>query len=862
MLVGLARPSVTSDSVTLGQTYLGNIFTNTQDTVQIPVTTTGTQISWTCTDFYGAVTNGGPIAVTNGAATILPALGRLGYFALHVTALRGGSPVATADTTFAVVAPIDVTTISDSPFGVCTHFAEGWNTDVMPLIAKGGISQFRDEQYWQSVEPTLTTPPTYVFPDAFTSYMATAAMYGLNPLAELDFANSNYDSGNTPYTSTGITGYANYGANLLKHYTTTVNGTATPQIKSAEVWNEYNGSYCYGPAANDPNHDRAYYYTMMLQAAYTALKAQQPGVKVIGGACVPLPIPWFQSLFADGALAYMDAVDIHPYVNPPEGLETNLTALQQLMISTPSSKGGGVAKPIWTTECGFTDQINPVGRQLMASYLVRIMTIMRTAGVEKAYWYLLYDADGYASALLHGPNDALGRYAPSSGYPAYANLVQQLYGTTFVQRENTDSRTRMYAFTRGSANTPVRVLWSTVGTAQVILKTPASSLTLINIMGESTTLPSINGLVGVAADINPVYVIGPVTGVQEIGRDTLAADSIRDFSTAQGSGNGSWQYRWYFGDKNSYASQYTSTYYTGQLSYNQTNTEYAWTLPNFGPLLIDAVGEHASTINVGSGATGDPNNPYTQMWSVRRWQSNVTSAQAHFTGYASLNTPGGDGAGVKIFVDGKLVWSYDLTYPITNGAAVGGNNEVSFDFTTAIQAGSLVDFVATPGPATDYNYDYVLYREQISVPLGNPPTFAAWQNEHFTAAEIVSGANISDTASPAGDGVPNLIKYAENLDPKVPTTSAFPATGVTTSGGAKYLTLSFRQATAATDLTFTPQVNTGALGTPSAWAAGGTLLGTPVDNGDGTRTMTYQDTVPMSASAPKRFMRLGVTRQQ
>ena len=882
MLAGLARSSAASDSVTLGQTNLGNIF-NSTETVQIPVTTTGTQVSWTCTDFYGAVTSGGPITVTNGAATILPALGRLGYFALNVTALRGGSAVATAETTFAVVTPIDVTTISDSPFGVCTHFAEGWSTDVMPLIAKGGISQIRDEQYWFNntsdgtpvpsacVEPTLTTPPTYTFPTLFTSYMANAALLGLNVLGELDFSNLNYcggtapytDGGNSPYNAAQSTAYANYCAAVLKQYTTTVNGTATPQIKSVEIWNEYNGSYCHGPAATDPNKNRASYYTDMLKAAYTAVKAQQPGAKVIGGACVPVPLPWFQSLFDDGALPYMDAADIHPYFNPPEILDTTLASLQSLM----ASYNNGVAKPIWVTECGFTDTANPVGRQLMASYLVRIMTIMRSGGVEKAFWYLLYDSDGYTSALLHGPGDALGKYAPSSAYPAYSNMIQQLYGTTFVRRETTDSRTRFYYFTRGSTSTQVRVLWSTEGTAQIILSA-TSPLTLVNIMGETTTLTPTNGRVGVATDINPVYVIGPVTAVQEIGRDTLAADSIRDFSSTQGSGNGSWQYRYWFAYANAsasasdYASQFTSANDSGQMSYNETSTEYAWTLPNFGPLTIDSTGAQGSTVTVGTGATGDPNNQYTQLWAVRRWQSNVTSANAHFVGYASLNTPGGDGAGVKIFVDGKLVWSYDLTYPITNGVAVGGNNEISFDFTTAIQTGSLVDFVATCGPATDYNYDYVLFRSQISVPLGAPSTFTAWQDEHFTAAQIVSGTVTGDTASPAGDGVPNLIKYAENLDPNVPTTSAFPAPGVTTSGGSKYLTLSFREATAATDLTFTPQVNTGALGTPSVWAAGGTLLGTPVDNGDGTKTEIYQDTVPMSASAPKRFMRLSVTRQQ
>jgi len=151
-----------ANSVTLSQAQLGNIFLTT-DTVQIPVQTTGDHVTWTATDFFGNVTTGPTVAVTNGQATLTPNLGQLGYFDLVVTALSGGSPVASAETTFAVVAPSPGTasTMHDSPFGLCTHFAQGWPTDIMQVMTRGGIAQFRDEQYWQNVEPTLAVPPTY-----------------------------------------------------------------------------------------------------------------------------------------------------------------------------------------------------------------------------------------------------------------------------------------------------------------------------------------------------------------------------------------------------------------------------------------------------------------------------------------------------------------------------------------------------------------------------------------------------------------------------------------------------------------------------------------------------------------------------
>lgn len=862
----VGRSAAASDSVTLSQYQLGNVFTSdtaasgttTKEPVKILVQTTGDQVQWSSTDYFGAVTSGGPMTVTGGSAVIQPNLGRLGYFAFHVNAYRSGTLVASADTTYAVVAPVTVSAMSDSPFGVCTHFAEGWSTAVTPLIAKGGMALFRDEQYWSSVETTLGS---YNF-SSFTPYMTAAATAGLTPLAELDFANSLYDSGYTPYDDAGNTGYANYCAALVSQYDSASAPTTTPKVNAVEIWNEYNGSYYSLPSptptpaptptptptpspAPSPTPTpsvRAVQYTAMIKKAYPAIKAAakaaQTTVTVVGGACVPLPIPWFEDLFASGALPYMDAADIHPYVDPPEVLDAPLASLQSLM----ATNNNGVAKPIWITECGYTDTINP-GRQLMASYLARFMTVIRADGVAKAFWYLLYDADSSTSGLLRPPTDPLGAYVPTSGYPAYANLIQQLYGATFVQRESTDSRTRFYLFNRGTANTPVHVLWSTAGTAQLIL-TASAPLTLVNIMGETSTLtPNSSGLVAVATDSNPVYIIGAIseTNIREVDRDTLLADSIRDFSGTQGSGNNSWTYQYYLGAGYSPA---TTTYYNpynfGKMSWTRTSAEYAWT--SISPTLIDATGAHPGTYSAGSSPSG-----YDQFQAVRRYTSNVAGT-AHIVGFASLNnTSYSDGAGASIYVDGKLIARNAL-------AALGS---VNFDYSVPIAVGSNIDFVADCGPGTDYNYDYLLFRAQISVPAAAPTTFSAWQGQYFTAAEILNSAISGDNASPAGDGIPNLVKYAAGLNPKIPSALALPKSGVTTSGSSKYLTLSFREATAATDLTYTTEVNGSGLSTSSGWQTGGVQIGTPVDNGDGTKTVTYQDTVAMGTTA--RFMRLRIS---
>jgi len=130
LLLGLALafcgPAIfATDSVTLSQAKLGNVFLST-DTVQIPVQTTGDHVTWTATDFFGTPTTGPTVAVgSNGQVTLTLTLGRLGYFDLQVNALRSGNVVATAETTFVVLTPSNVTNVRTSIFGVQTHFAQG-----------------------------------------------------------------------------------------------------------------------------------------------------------------------------------------------------------------------------------------------------------------------------------------------------------------------------------------------------------------------------------------------------------------------------------------------------------------------------------------------------------------------------------------------------------------------------------------------------------------------------------------------------------------------------------------------------------------------------------------------------------------
>ena len=54
-------------------------------------------------------------------------------------------------------------------------------------------------------------------------------------------------------------------------------------------------------------------------------------------------------------------------------------------------------------------------------------------------------------------------------------------------------------------------------------------------------------------------------------------------------------------------------------------------------------------------------------------------------------------------------------------------------------------------------------------------TFPDWQAANFTAAELADAAVSGADASPAGDGLSNLLKYAFDLDPHLPAAEGAPA---------------------------------------------------------------------------------------
>jgi hypothetical protein len=129
----------------------------------------------------------------------------------------------------------------------------------------------------------------------------------------------------------------------------------------------------------------------------------------------------------------------------------------------------------------------------------------------------------------------------------------------------------------------------------------------------------------------------------------------------------------------------------------------------------------------------------------------------------------------------------------------------------------------------------------------------SWRTQYFGTTNNSGAA--ADTNSYAGDGIPNLVKYALGMNPTVPATGGLPQMNMASNR----LALTFNRQKSATDIVYEVQAAGDLFGFSNA-----TVLWSSASNayGGGTNTsqaVTVQDTVDASVTN-RRFMRLQISR--
>ena len=180
--------------------------------------------------------------------------------------------------------------------------------------------------------------------------------------------------------------------------------------------------------------------------------------------------------------------------------------------------------------------------------------------------------------------------------------------------------------------------------------------------------------------------------------------------------------------------------------------------------------------------------------------------------------------------------------PVGSGTA---NVPLSVNLNTLV-SNTAYDYrvVSVNGAGTTYGQD-----QQFNTGLG-PIDY--WKQNCFTAQQLGNSSASGDAASPAGDGVPNLMKYALGMNPNVNSRVGLPVYGTTSTSGTAYWTFTYSKVDSVSDITFHPEWSNDL----SSWSSTGLIEQVLSDNGT---VQQVQDSIPAGA-AKSLFFRLRVSR--
>jgi hypothetical protein len=283
-----------------------------------------------------------------------------------------------------------------------------------------------------------------------------------------------------------------------------------------------------------------------------------------------------------------------------------------------------------------------------------------------------------------------------------------------------------------------------------------------------------------------------------------------------------------------------------ETSNNNSSSLYGWR--QFGDYGILASGDLPDT---------PVNTPYPTFYAAKllthwgRGGDRVVSAVSNYAWLSFYAATLANGS-LALLVVNKHSAS-NLTAQVTlTGFTPGTNTATSYSYgkPNDLANSDLTSGSFNSGTGT-FSYTFPSYSMTVLVIDGQ---WEAWREQNFTAAQLTNSAISGDTATPAHDGVPNLLKYALGLSPMVSASpSSLPVVSTLSSNGTNYLTLSFTQLQILADITYTVQVSNDL----QTWNSG-PAYAIRVDNGT-TSHAVYQDLTPMG-STPRQFMRLMITR--
>jgi hypothetical protein len=229
-------------------------------------------------------------------------------------------------------------------------------------------------------------------------------------------------------------------------FVSTVAARYAGRVDGWEIWNEENLSRFWSSGPNPTA------YAALLRAAYPAVKAADPGAKVVFGGTSGNDYDFLAGAYAAGAKGYFDVLATHPYTycgstGPADTRTSGGRITKDSFLGYREMRktmlANGDDKPIWITEMGWntsTAVCNPgagmwqggVSEATQADYLYQAYKLMEADPyVEVALWY--NDRNNYWMGDSDTPEARYGLMRTDfSQKPAYGAFKAYAHGLPYT----------------------------------------------------------------------------------------------------------------------------------------------------------------------------------------------------------------------------------------------------------------------------------------------------------------------------------------------------------------------------------------------------------------------------------------------
>ncbi len=358
--------------------------------------------------------------------------------------------------------------------GVCTHLGQnrvGWNL-VRNAMDDLGVSAFRDEIYWKTVERSDRSITISSVPRGMVDALA-ASPTPYRPMLIADYGHPNYDGGRQPFSSVGRAAYARYARSLLSSY--------GPKLPYLEIWNEWN----LGMGNSDRVSGTPQAYAALFKATKAEISANGASTKILLGAVGDdlNDWSWTKQLLGEGVLAAASGYSVHLYnymagsKAVPEEMFARLERLQEILRAA----NHGSDYPVYVTEVGWPTNIGAggVSQRLAGAYLSRFLLEASGYGWLKGVWiYDLIDDGIVKTEREHnfGLYDTTGK--PKAGTCMVRQAIALLNNFQLVAKGETTNSVRWLQFERKDRATTAFIVFSKLkgGSATLPIKVKASAL--------------------------------------------------------------------------------------------------------------------------------------------------------------------------------------------------------------------------------------------------------------------------------------------------------------------------------------------------------------------------------------------------